>query len=125
MLKRLEPLYFGQPQTMPPTQQFDADSAEPTRPGARSIAYLGSRYPTLSMIFVLREVLALRALGFRIETASINPPDRPPEQLTPQEREEAARTYCGKCHGLTGAAAAHLQTLLRNFAGYWRGLALA
>src|ERR1700722_3599188 len=110
---------------MATTPQPEAPSSPQSGAPVRSIAYLGSRYPTLSMIFVLREVLALRALGFRIETASINPPDRPPEQLTPQEREEAARTYCGKCHGLTGAAAAHLQTLLRNFAGYWRGLALA
>jgi glycosyltransferase involved in cell wall biosynthesis len=77
------------------------------------------------MIFVLREVLALRALGFCIETASINPPDRPPEELTPQERDEAARTYCMKCHGVGGAAAAHFQTLIRNFAGYFRGLTLA
>jgi hypothetical protein len=61
------------------------DATMRTGPG-RSIAYLVSRYPTLSMIFVLREVLALRALGFRIETASINPPDRPLEKLTPQER---------------------------------------
>ena len=90
-----------------------------------AIAYLVSRYPTLSMIFVLREVLALRALGFRIETASINPPDRPPAQLTPQEREEAARTYCVKCQGVFGAAAAHGQTLLGDFGGYWRGIALA
>jgi len=90
-----------------------------------SIAYLVSRYPTLSMIFVLREVLALRAMGFRIETASINPPDRPPEKLTVQEREEAARTYCVKRDGLAGAAAAHAKTLATNFGGYWRGLALA
>jgi glycosyltransferase involved in cell wall biosynthesis len=96
----------------------------PVRP-ARSIAYLVSRYPTLSMIFVLREVLALRALGFRVETASINPPDRPPEKLTPQEREEAARTYCVKCHGVAGAVVAHGSALLRNFAGYFRGGSLA
>ncbi len=92
---------------------------------ARSIAYLISRYPTLSMIFVLREVLELRALGFRIDTASINPPDRTPEQLTAEEAEEAARTYCVKSHGLTGAAKAHVLALLRNFIGYWRGLGLA
>lgn len=110
---------------MPTTPQPDGASPSQARVPMRSIAYLVSRYPTLSMIFVLREVLALRALGFRIETASINPPDRPPDQLTPQEREEAARTYCVKCHGLTGAAAAHAQTLLRNFAGYWRGVRLA
>lgn len=110
---------------MPTTAQPDAASPPLSSAPVRSIAYLVSRYPTLSMIFVLREVLALRALGFRIETASINPPDRPPEELTPQERDEAARTYCVKCHGVAGAAMAHAQTLIRNFAGYFRGLALA
>jgi glycosyltransferase involved in cell wall biosynthesis len=99
----------------------------PQQAGApvRSIAYLVSRYPELSMIFVLREVLVLRALGFRIDTASINPPDRLPEKLTPTEREEAARTYCVKCHGVAGAATAHAKTLLLNFAGYWCGVWLA
>jgi glycosyltransferase involved in cell wall biosynthesis len=77
------------------------------------------------MIFVLREVLELRALGFRIDTASINPPDRAPDQLTAEEAAEAARTYCVKSHGLAGAAKAHLLALLRNFIGYWRGLGLA
>jgi colanic acid/amylovoran biosynthesis glycosyltransferase len=105
-------------------RQPEAAQQQTTTP-VRSIAYLVSRYPTLSMIFVLREVVALRALGFRIETASINPPDRPPEKLTPQECEEAARTYCVKFHGFAGAAAAHGKTLLQNFAGYGRGLALA
>jgi glycosyltransferase involved in cell wall biosynthesis len=90
----------------------------------RSIAYLISRYPTLSMIFVLREVLALRALGFRIETASINLPDRLPENLTLQEREEAARTYCVKRHGIVGAVVAHFKAFLLVFPGYWRGVAL-
>ena len=94
-------------------------------PPERPIAYLVSRYPTLSMIFVLREVLALRDLGFRIETASINPPDRPPEKLTSVEREEAARTYCVKRHGVAGAAIAHLTALVGNFAGYLRGWRLA
>jgi glycosyltransferase involved in cell wall biosynthesis len=95
------------------------------RPGpGRSIAYLVSRYPTLSMIFVLREVVALRAMGFRVETASINPPDRPPEKLTPQEREEAARTYCVKRHGIAGAAVAHFKTFVLNFLGYWQGVGL-
>ena len=110
---------------MSSTPQPEASAPQQITPPGRSIAYLVSRYPTLSMIFVLREVLALRALGFRIETVSINPPDRPPEELTPQERDEAARTYCVKCHGVAGAVAAHAQTLTRNFAGYFRGLALA
>lgn len=91
----------------------------------RSLAYLVSTYPTLSMIFVLREVLQLRELGFRIETASINRPDRSPEALTAVEATEAARTYCVKQHGLTGATVAKLQTVFGNFGGYWRGLGLA
>src|ERR1700679_2510306 len=89
------------------------------------IAYLVSRSPPLSMIFVLREVLALRALGFRIETASINPPDRPAAKLTSVEREEAARTYCVKCDGIGGAAIAHLLALVTNLAGYFQGWRLA
>ncbi len=97
-----------------------------TRPAALpSLAYLVSTYPTLSMIFVLREVLALRELGFRIETASINPPERAPEAMTAAEAAEARRTYCIKRHGLAGALAADLQTLLSDFPGYLRGLTLA
>ena len=76
------------------------------------------------MIFVLREVLALRALGLRIETASINPPDRTADQMTDDEASEAARTYFVKSHGIAGAVNAHFLALLRNFVGYWRGLRL-
>jgi colanic acid/amylovoran biosynthesis glycosyltransferase len=110
---------------MPPAPQHEPVTPPKVNAPARSIAYLVSRYPTLSMVFVLREVLALRALGFQIETASINPPDRPLAELTAPEREEAARTYCVKCQGVSGALGAHAKTLLGNFNGYWRGLALA
>ena len=91
----------------------------------RSLAYLASCYPKLSEAFVLREVLALRALGIGVETASINPPDRSAEHMTDHERAECLRTYCVKAHGVRGAAAAHLRALAGNFSGYWRGLALA
>jgi glycosyltransferase involved in cell wall biosynthesis len=76
------------------------------------------------MIFVLREVLRLRALGFRIETASINRPDRPPSRMTAEENAEAARTYCVKGHGLGGALAAHLGSVFGNFGGWLRGFSL-
>ena len=92
---------------------------------ARSIAYLVSRYPTLSMIFVLREVVALRGMGFRIETASINRPDRSPENLTELERSEASRTYCVKADGISGAVSAHLRTCAGTPGGYFRGVWLA
>jgi len=90
----------------------EPDAAVESKGPVRSIAYLVSRYPTLSMIFVLREVVALRGVGFRIETASINRPDRMPDRLTDLEREEAARTYCVKAHGIAGA----------RICGRWRGL---
>jgi colanic acid/amylovoran biosynthesis glycosyltransferase len=88
----------------------------------RSLAYLASQYPMLSMIFILREVLQLRSLGFRIDTASINKPDRTPERLTASEAAEAARTYYLKQHGMTGAALAHAKALFTNLPGYCRGL---
>jgi glycosyltransferase involved in cell wall biosynthesis len=108
---------------MPDESQPDLPDAQPAaRP--RSLAYLVSTYPTLSMTFVLREVIVLREMGFRIETASINRPDRPESELTAVEAEEAERTYCVKRHGVAGAIKAHLQTFLGSFVGYWRGLGM-
>lgn len=106
---------------MPQTIHSDPSGTPPKK----ALAYLVSTYPTLSMTFVLREVLALRALGFRIETASINPPDRPVAALTAVEAAEAQNTYCVKRHGLAGATAAKLKTVIGDFGGYWRGVALA
>src|ERR1039457_1729880 len=106
---------------MPETSHSDRPGALP----ARALAYLISTYPTLSMTFVLREVLALRELGFQVETASINMPDRRADELTQAEADEAKRTYYVKQHGISGATVAKLQTVFGNFRGYWRGVALA
>lgn len=86
-----------------------------------SIAYLQSQYPMLSMIFVIREVLELKRLGFRIDVASINSPDRAPQGMTAVERAESEQTYYVKAHGLSGALVAHLHTLFRRPAAYLRG----
>jgi colanic acid/amylovoran biosynthesis glycosyltransferase len=91
---------------------------------SRSLAYLTSQYPMLSMTFVLREVRQLRRMGFRIDTASINAPDRPLANLTAEEAAEAGLTYYLKTHGAGGAVSAHLKTLFTRFSGYWRGLRL-
>jgi glycosyltransferase involved in cell wall biosynthesis len=106
------------------TNHSDVLATQPVTP-LRSLAYLISTYPTLSMTFVLREVVALREMDFRIETASINRPDRPESELTAVEAAEANRTYCVKGHGTAGAIGAHIKTLVGNFDGYWRGLRLA
>lgn len=90
-----------------------------------SLSYLQARYPTLSMIFVIREVLALRRLGFAIDVASVNPPDRALERLTEAERGEAERTYYIKPHGVRGALAAHARMLLGSPGAWLRGVLAA
>jgi glycosyltransferase involved in cell wall biosynthesis len=92
---------------------------------ACSLAYLCSTYVALSMVFVMREVRQLRELGLNIDVACINPPDRALADLTAVEQAEAKRTYCVKEHGISGAAAAHVQALFQDLFGYMRGLRLA
>jgi colanic acid/amylovoran biosynthesis glycosyltransferase len=68
--------------------------------GKIRLAYFLSQYPAVSHTFFLKEVLGLRQLGFEIETASVNSPDRPTAKLPPREAEEAARTYFLKRAGV-------------------------
>ena len=56
------------------------------------LAYLTSLYPAVSHTFILREVAALRELGFAVESCSMRRPE--PEHLTgPEERASLATTY--------------------------------
>jgi colanic acid/amylovoran biosynthesis glycosyltransferase len=64
----------------------------PSTPKIRMVYFL-SRYPAVSHTFFLKEILGLRELGFEIETASVNPPDRPTSKLPPIEAAEARNTY--------------------------------
>jgi colanic acid/amylovoran biosynthesis glycosyltransferase len=93
--------------------------------GAISVAYLTSQYPMLSMSFLLREVIALRALGLHIDAASINVTDRPLDRMTAEEATEARNAYHLKGHGSSGAILAHVKTLLTNPGGYCRGIGMA
>lgn len=77
---------------------------------ATPIAYLVSRYPAISHTFILREIQGLRALGHKILTASINPPDRPASAMEGYEKQEAQSTFFVKAQGASGALAA---------LGYW------
>jgi colanic acid/amylovoran biosynthesis glycosyltransferase len=56
------------------------------------IAYLCDRYPAISHTFILREVVALRALGVEIDTISIRRSD-PAHLLAEIDRTEFARTF--------------------------------
>ncbi len=86
------------------------------------LAYLLSEYPGLSHTFVLSEVTRLRAMNFDIRVASINPPGRPPAEMTAEERAEAAATFYVKRVGARGALIAHLDLIARRPAAYLRGL---
>src|SRR5580692_5858699 len=63
------------------------------------IAYLLSQYPAVSHTFFLKEILGLKQLGFQVETASINAPDRPIDLLPPAEAQEARTTHYIKTLG--------------------------
>jgi glycosyltransferase involved in cell wall biosynthesis len=78
------------------------------------LAYLVSQYPAVNHTFILREIRQLRRLGCEVEVASIRGPDRPPERLTPNEREEAARTYFIKPAGVLRMAMAQVWLLTRR-----------
>ncbi|MBK1643685.1 colanic acid biosynthesis glycosyltransferase WcaL [Thiocapsa imhoffii] len=91
-------------------------------PAAPALAYLVSQYPAASHTFILREVRRLRQLGFRIDVASINRPDRSGAALAQEEREEEAVTYYVKADGVRGALSAHWATVRTRPGAYFKGL---
>jgi len=104
---------------MTSTSSVDTSGKPDTSP--RSMAYVVSQYPMLSMIFIIREVIQLRNLGFKIDVASINAADRGREGLTETEAAEADMTYYVIPDGLGGALRAHGKTLLNNPGNYFKG----
>ncbi len=88
------------------------------------LAYLISRYPSISHTFILREVRGLRSLGLEIETASINAPDRGPDALNEEEREEALRTFCVKRQPAFAILLAVSRAALRHPLGLLSAVAL-
>jgi glycosyltransferase involved in cell wall biosynthesis len=120
MLLKLSTLFSAEQEPVR-TGQIAAETRTHPHPGEAAkasprMAYLVSEYPGISHTFVLREVRQLRRLGFDIHVASINRPSHAPEAMTVEERDEAARTYYVKRHGLVGALAAHLNGLRRPLA---------
>lgn len=96
------------------------DSAQSCR-----LVYLLSRYPAVSHTFFLNEVQQLRKLGFTVEVASINTPDRPRASMPSMEAEETEKTFYVKSVGAARAAGTAAKTLLRRPQVFVRGLAAA
>jgi glycosyltransferase involved in cell wall biosynthesis len=89
------------------------------------MAYLLSRYPAVSHSFFLNEIAQLRNLGFDIEVASINLPDRAKEALSQTELNESRNTYYIKSVPRFRALAIMLGILLVRPRVFLRGLAFA
>jgi glycosyltransferase involved in cell wall biosynthesis len=93
--------------------------------GAPRIAYLLSQYPAVSHTFFLNEVLALRARGFAIETASVNSIAPPSGGFPPAEMQEAARTFYIKATPKPAILAILTKTILTRPGVLLRGLSAA
>jgi len=89
------------------------------------IAYLMSQYPAISHTFFLNEVLALRAHGLEIETASVNSIHPPSGGFPAAETEEAARTFYIKATPKSAILAVLLRTLFTRPGVILRGLSAA
>lgn len=89
------------------------------------IAYLVSRYPTVSHAFILREVCTLRNLNFDIKVTSIDIPDRKISHLTEIELEETKAAFYVKMAKFKDVIKSHSYTLLTQPWGYVKGLFFA
>lgn len=74
------------------------------------IAILIAQHPAINHAVILREVRYLRA-RLDVSTASIRSADRPLDQLAPEEKDEAERTFYVKAQGFDGAFSAYIATL--------------
>ena len=89
------------------------------------IAYLLSQYPAVSHTFFLNEVLALRARGLVIETASINSIRPPAGGFPAAEMEESSRTFYIKATPKPTILATLFKTLFTRPGVILRGLSAA
>jgi colanic acid/amylovoran biosynthesis glycosyltransferase len=83
---------------------------------SRKIGYLATHYPSVSHSFILREILALEAVGVDIEPMAINPAPED-DVLTDVDRAERSRTFYVKSQ----SKAAVLRSVMRAFRRSPRG----
>lgn len=90
-----------------------------------NIAYLVSEYPAYSHTFILREVDALRRLGAKIHTASINVPKIPQDKLGNEESREQKNTFYIKKQGPIKAIGYFLKSLFTHPVKLIKGMSYA
>jgi glycosyltransferase involved in cell wall biosynthesis len=89
------------------------------------LVYLLSRYPAVSHTFFLNEIRELRKLGFSIEVASINKPDRSQSLMATDEAAETETTFYIKSTRVALATWITMKTLLLRPVVFDRGLTAA
>jgi colanic acid/amylovoran biosynthesis glycosyltransferase len=89
------------------------------------LLYLIGQFPAINHSYLLAEVRHLRRLGLDVSVVSVSRPDRPLEKLSPDEREEAARTYYVKSVPAAQAALLNIGEFLRHPLRCFRGLIFA
>lgn len=86
------------------------------------ILYLIGVYPAINHYYLLAEIRHLRRLGWEIRTASISQADRPHDQLTAEEKAEAAKTWVVKATPLATILWWTLRTAFTRPKGFFRSL---
>ena len=89
------------------------------------LLYLIGQFPAVNHGYLLAEIRHLRRLGIVVHVASVNSPDRPIEQLSAMERDEAAKAYYIKEVPLAQILGAHLSEFVRHPVRYSRGIVCA
>jgi glycosyltransferase involved in cell wall biosynthesis len=84
-----------------------------------AVSYLASEYPAVSHTFILREVQAVRRLGVRTVTFSVNRPGNL-EVMTGAERKEASATTNLKTFSPAALVRANLAVLAKSAIGWLR-----
>ena len=89
------------------------------------LAYLLSIYPAISHTFFLNEITALRSLGFAIDVASINRPERASGPASALEASERETTFYIKAMSPARTFLVLLKILFRHPQVVFRGLRAA
>jgi colanic acid/amylovoran biosynthesis glycosyltransferase len=89
------------------------------------IAYLLSIYPAISHTFFLNEIAGLRRLGFTIDVASINRPERAAGPASALEANELKTTFYIKAMHPARIFLVLLKILFRHPQGVFRGFRAA
>ncbi len=107
------------PGKVAPIRLPNAGCSMPDLQARLRIAYLTGQYPAVSHTFILREILALRDLGFDIETCSVRA-SGPEHQRGSDERHAAATSFYVQS---SARSPRHLARTLRLGLGQPRALA--